>query len=596
VRFLALSPAAAYALLAAVALAVVLLYLLRPPPPRRVVASLLLWARVRGDRKRPAARWLMLLLLALGAALAIALALTRPEVPTIAASAQRLTLILDNSPSMAARTHDGRSRWEHAVEEARALLKESSAAREVLLIDTAGLLPASGFVDRDSAAAALAQLRVATWGNAHVLLAPQVPGAQVHFFTDGVAEVEAPEGAIVHSLFEAADNVAVTAFEARPLSGDPTHYEALVQVLNASPGDQRVRLLITGGDRFSIAQDLHLRAGEAVNATFDVSDFEGGVLAAAVVCRSDAFALDDIAYAVIPAHRAKRVLLATSGNPPLEDALRSLPGVRLTVVTLDGYARAGERDAVVFDRFAPDEPPAAGALLLLPPARKWLAGHSIALASPRITGWTEAHPAIGGIAWANLRVTRASVEGAAKNGPEALVVAAGSASGALVSAGESRARWLKLGFSLQDSNFALQADFPVFLGNALNWLTEPIPVLMRGLGSIEVPLRGAQVRDGSGKPVVASATAQGVVFEAPRVDVYTLTVPGTQILVVANVPDPRYALINRTRLNRAAARVEGQASTRFWNAEPWMLLLLLAGTLLLVEWAAFTQPRRSTAS
>jgi hypothetical protein len=66
---------------------------------------------------------------------------------------------------------------------------------------------------------------------------------------------------------------------------------------------------------------------------------------------------------------------------------------------------------------------------------------------------------------------------------------------------------------------------------------------------------------------------------------------------VANVPDPRYALINRTRLNRAPARgVEGQASTRFWNAEPWMLLLLLAGTLLLVEWAAFTQPRRSTAS
>jgi hypothetical protein len=73
-----------------------------------------------------------------------------------------------------------------------------------------------------------------------------------------------------------------------------------------------------------------------------------------------------------------------------------LPGVRLTVVTLDGYARAGERDAVVFDRFAPDEPPAAGALLLLPPARKWLAGHSIALASPRITGGTRPTRPSGG--------------------------------------------------------------------------------------------------------------------------------------------------------------------------------------------------------
>jgi hypothetical protein len=539
----------------------------------------------------------MLLLLALGAGLSMALALTRPEIPAIGASAQRLTLILDNSPSMAARTHDGRSRWEHAVEAARGLLKGSGAGREVVVIDTAGQLRTSGFVDRDSAAAALARLGVATSGSAHVLLAPQGPDAQVHLFTDGVAELAAPEGAIVHSVFEVADNVAVTAFEARPAPGDPTRYRALVQVLNASPGDQAVRLLITGGDHFSITQDLHLGAGEVVNATFDVSDFAGGVLAAAVVSRSDAFAFDDVAYAVIPPHSAKRVLLATAGNPPLEDALRNLPGVRLTVVTPDGYPGAGEHDAIVFDRFAPVVPPAVGALLLLPPTRKWLPGSSIVLASPRITAWNETHQAIGGIAWGNLRLTRASVQrGTAKNYSDALVLAAASASGVLVSAGESRARWLKLGFALQDSNFALQADFPVFLGNALNWLTEPVPVLVRGLGSIDVPLRGAQVRDGNGKPVPDSATAEGVVFEAPRADVYTLSAPGRQILVVASVPDPGYALINRTRLSGAPVKaVASPASVRFWNAEPWMLLLLLAGALLLVEWAAFTRPLRSAA-
>ena len=94
-----------------------------------------------------------------------------------------------------------------------------------------------------------------------------------------------------------------------------------------------------------------------------------------------------------------------------------------------------------------------------------------------------------------------------------------------MTAGEARARWVKVGFALQDSNFALQPDFPVFLGNALNWVTESIPVLVRGLGSVEVPLRGAQVRDGSGKPVAVSPTDRGVVFEAPRADVYTVSAP-----------------------------------------------------------------------
>jgi hypothetical protein len=160
---------------------------------------------------------------------------------------------------------------------------------------------------------------------------------------------------------------------------------------------------------------------------------------------------------------------------------------------------------------------------------------------------------------------------------------------------------VKVGFALQDSNFALQPDFPVFLGNALNWVTESTPVLVRGLGTVEVPLRGAQVRDGSGKPVAVSPTDRGVVFEAPRADVYTVSAPvlgeqvlGRQVLVAANVADPDYALINRTRLAEAAAApVAESSSAGLWNMELWMLLLLLAGALLLIDWAALT--RRFTA-
>jgi hypothetical protein len=592
VRFLALSPIAAYALLAGVALVILLLHLLRPPPRRVVVSSLVLWARVIRDRKRYDAGRLLSLLLALGAGLSLALALTRPEIGALGTSAHRLALVLDDSPSMAARTGDGRSRWEHAIEQARALLEQSSAATEVRLLDTVGRLGVRSFVERDAAIAALARLPAAAWGQAHMPAASLLADAQVHLFSDGVAPVVAPEWAIVHSVFEPADNLAVTTFEARPLAQDPMRYEALVQVLNASPGDLRARLLITGGDRFSVAQDLDLRAGETVNATFDVSDFEGGVLGVAVVCETDALALDDFAYAVVPPHGPKRVLLVTPGNPSLEDALRSLPGVRLAVASPDSYPRAGEHDAVVFDRFAPAEAPAVGALLLRPPARKWLAGQSSAMIRPRITGWNEDHAVTGGIAWRNLRLARASLSGAINVTSDALVLASGSASGAVVTAGHSMAPWIQVGFALQDSNFPLQPDFPVFLGNALNWVNAPTPVLSRGLGSVEVALPGAQVRDGSGNSVAASATAQGVVFEASRPDVYTVSAPSGEIQVVANLADPRYAQINRSRLSGGSATaLQGSASAGPWNAELWVLLLLLAGAFLLIEWAVFTRPR-----
>jgi hypothetical protein len=592
VRFLALTPIVAYALLAGVALVILLLHLLRPPPRRVVVPSLVLWARVIRDRKRPDARRVLSLLLALGAGLSLALALARPEIGALGTSAHRLALVFDNSPSMAARMGDGRSRWEHAIEQARALLEQSSAATEVRLLDTVGRLGVHAFVERDAAIAALARLPAAAWGRAHMPTASLLAGAQVHLFTDGVAQVDAPELAIVHSLFEPADNLAVTAFEARPLTQDPTRYEALVQVVNASPGALRARLLITGGDRFSIAQDLDLRAGETVNATFDVSDFEGGVLGAAVVCETDALALDDFAYAVVPPHGPKRVLLVTTGNPPLEDALRGLPGVRLSVVAPDSYPRAGKHDVAVFDRFAPAEPPAAGALLLLPPARKWLAGQSAVLTRPRITSWNEGHAVTGGIAWRNLRLARAALSSAPNIGSDALVLASGSGSGAVVTAGYSQARWIQVGFALQDSNFPLQPDFPVFLGNALSWVNAPTPVLARGMGSVEVALPGAQVHDGSGNPVAASATEQGVVFEASRADVYTLSAPSGQILVVVNVADPRYAQINRTRLKGGdATAVQLETPARSWITELWALLLLLAGAFLLFEWTVFTRPR-----
>jgi hypothetical protein len=288
---------------------------------------------------------------------------------------------------------------------------------------------------------------------------------------------------------------------------------------------------------------------------------------------------------VIPPHRPRRVLLVSAGNPALVSALRNLPGVRLMLLDPSRYSNQTGHDVVVFDRFAPHDPPHAGALLLRPPARDWLNAGRARPGGVRITSWDHEHPVSAAIDWHRLRLDNASLE-AARPGIAQLVLAGQAAANGLVTAGTAQGRWIKLGFALADSNFALQPDFPVFLGNAIGWLSAPEPVLVRALGSvIEVPLPHAQVRDGTGTPVPTTAGDHGVLFEAPQADVYTVSGAGSKVLVAANVPSSRAALINSTRLQPDHGTRAVQQAGGWLRAELWVALLLGAYVLLLADWA-----------
>ncbi len=585
--FLAFSPLAAYALLGAVALVILLLHLLKPRPARTPVASTVLWASVLKRHGRRAAHWrrALALLLALGIGLSLAAALTRPQVAGLAG--KRAVVVVDNSPSMAARTRDGRSRWQHAQEAARRMLEATSA--EVMLVDTMGSAPVSGFVPPAQALAVLERLSAGVHGPARLPPLSQHASAELHVFSDGVALREIPPGAIVHSVFEPADNVAITGLQARPFPTDPTRYEAFVQVYNASPGPRRVRLTLRGGESFNLKQELEMAAGELIDATFDVSAFDGGILAAAAATQGDALPVDDLAFTRVAAHRLRRVVLVTSGNQRLEDSLRVLPGVRVAVVKPGGYPDAGPADAYVFDRFAPAAPPAAPALLFDPPALHfdppapgWLPERSREVANPRIVGWDADHALSAGQSWQDLQVKRARLAGV----PAAQAVVT-AAQGALIAARRDPVPWILVGFAPEDSNLPLQPGFPTFLGAALDWLTAPPHAPVRALGSIEVPVPHAQVRDGRGAAVPAVETTDGVVFEAQRPDVYTVTGEGQRLQVIAGVLDPREAEINRSAFGDQAS--PSLPTFRQWSIEPVALLLLFAAGLLLLEWAAYTR-------
>jgi hypothetical protein len=384
---LALSPMIAYGLLGVVALLIILMHLLRPRPVRRAVSSTVLWQQVLRQRKKYHTpwRWLISLLLSLVIGLSLALALGRPE--GLLPAQARVVVMLDNSPSMATHTRDGQSRWLHAVAQAREVIEKAGV--DVMLIDTMGRAPVSGFVRPAQALDALDDFEVASYGAARAPVLPQSGAYDVHVISDGVAGFPIPADAIVHSVFEPAVNVAVTGLQTRAFPTDPLRVEAFVQVYNASTTSLPVRLSLRGDGGFALSQQLQMDAGELIDASFDISDFGEGVLAAAAMTGHDALARDDIAFAIVEPHRARNVLLVTAGNARLEDAVRSLPGLRLKVIDPEAWRDTMTADVYLFDRFAPARPPARGALLFHPQTVSWLPTRQRTVKEPAVTSWAR---------------------------------------------------------------------------------------------------------------------------------------------------------------------------------------------------------------
>lgn len=589
-RFLSLSPLATLALVLAVLALVVAAYRLKPGRRRVTVSSFALWAKVLGRHSRVVSRWRWWLSLLLASAIggALALALSRPEVAGVGGRSQRVLVLMDNSPSMAARTRDGGTRWQHAVSQARALVSSLGGASEVLVMDTMGRAPVAGYVSPAQAWREIGRLPLVTAGRARLPSLPESRGAQrIHWFTDGVALPAAPEYVRVHALYEAADNVGVTVFDARPQPADSTRVQGLVQVTNGGMAEARARLVISGPD-YSLTRDLILPPGESVSESLDLSQGDAGVYRAEVQMAGDALATDDVAFAVVPAHGVREVLLVSTGDSRLEDSLRALSGVRLTIMRPAAYRTARDFDAYIFDRYTPARAPTGGTLFIGAPHGR----QTQAVGDAVVTAWDTAHPLTRGVAWGDLRLRAAALTAGAGSENDVVVNASalkGTSAGGLVTAGVQGTRWIRMGFALVNSNFTLQPGFPVFLGNAIEWLSQRQPALTRNIGSIAVPVPDATVFDPQGRKVASFGEPAGTRFEAVRPSVFTLKSAAGEWQVAANVLDPDFVRINRSALTSQDLGQGASGRTYVARAEFWTLLLLLAAVLILLEWFTFTR-------
>ena len=605
--FLGMSPGMMGVLLGATVATVVFLYWLKPPPQRVVVPSTLLWDRLLKEKKRNTLldrlRWWLSLMLALIIGLSVASGMGRPELSSPGRDVRNITVVIDNSATMATRTADGFTRWEHAVAHAGRVLGQGSASGQFLILDTSGQAPPGEPGDRRSALEVLAELTVSLGDE------PQFPDlpegeSEIFFISDGVLVDDAPPEATLISVFEPAHNVGITAFQVEALPSEPTRFQAFVQVKNASDVGKQTTLRLSGSNEGGIRDTLTLGPGETRGRSIDLGSFERGPVRAVVTADSDAFPADDYAYGFLPIRTETRVLLVTRGNVYLENVLADEPRLSLAVVNPAQYDPQVSADVYIFDRFAPPEAPGGPTLVFLPPDVEWLTQTLAVVEAPEVAGWNPAHPVLRFVALEDLRIDRAAriampEEGDA--GPTSVVGEAGRAPGAEVVVGsallplivvsERPERIVRVSFALEDSNFPLHPGFPIFLTNTLGWLMDEQVALARAPGQIEVPLAMAAVTDLEGSDVATWPLSNRTVFMADEPGLYTVAQADRRLRVAVNLASTARTSVNDSgftsdEITSAASIVLADTEVGP-NEELWMAFLLLALFLVVVEWVTY---------
>ena len=594
-------------LLSATVATVVFLYWLKPPPQRVVVPSTLLWDRLLKEKKRNTLldrlRWWLSLMLALIIGLSVASGMGRPELSSPGRDVRNITVVIDNSATMATRTADGFTRWEHAVAHAGRVLGQGSASGQFLILDTSGQAPPGEPGDRRSALEVLAELTVSLGDE------PQFPDlpegeSEIFFISDGVLVDDAPPEATLISVFEPAHNVGITAFQVEALPSEPTRFQAFVQVKNASDVGKQTTLRLSGSNEGGIRDTLTLGPGETRGRSIDLGNFERGPVRAVVTADSDAFPADDYAYGFLPIRTETRVLLVTRGNVYLENVLADEPRLSLAVVNPAQYDPQVSADVYIFDRFAPPEAPGGPTLVFLPPDVEWLTQTLAVVEAPEVPGWNPAHPVLRFVALEDLRIDRAariampeegdagptSVVGETGRAPAAEVVV-GSPLLPLVLVSERPDRIVRVSFALEDSNFPLHPGFPIFLTNTLGWLMDEQVALARPPGQIEVPLAMAAVTDLEGSDVATWPLSNRTVFMADQPGLYTVAQADRRLRVAVNLASTARTSVNDSgftsdEITSAASTV--LADTEVGPSEElWMAFLLLALFLVVVEWVTY---------
>jgi Ca-activated chloride channel homolog len=482
---------------------IVLLHLLRERSKRAVVPSLELWRwlekEVRGPRfRRIPLTWILLLQLL--AALLLTAALLQPELPGLggAGSGQRLIVVIDTSASMAA-VDVLPSRLGQAQSRAAGLLAGLGANDSVVLISAgarARLLADSLQQGLPAASAELASLQAtgvgSDWEGALALATAAIVPERANrliVFTDGAShwpahldDLDIPARVEWYRLGGPQANQAVLGLSARPAGSGAVQVFAQIANFSNSPARREVTLRADG--RVLDRAQVELAPSGVVAQSWSLPP---GVAAVEVRLSSgsDVLPADDAAWLGVLATRPVSTLLVSEDPAVLERALRSLPNVRLRVVSPSAYSPRESHELTVFHNWLPQAWPTGGVVVVAPPAGSSLleargrgpVGELELLRSDPLLADVDLEPVIFGSA---ARLAPAEWLAPVLSTQDGLTL--------IWRGAIDNTRVVVLAFELQGSNIARRPAFPVLMANSVaDVLPPPLPASLQPGQAILLP-------------------------------------------------------------------------------------------------------------
>lgn len=494
------------ALLASVP-AVIILYLLKPRGKDHRISSILLWDRLFRNQQSKTfwekfvhniLMYLQILILVL-----LVLALMSPYLQGRGRNGGNVILVLDTSGSMQHDAGNGKSRLEEAAAQAKELIAASEdTSFSVVSADCTGAeLLAAGVKDKDRLYRILDQLQCCDGGGglqkAEGLIESlygaegggEAPG-EVLLYTDGIGAEEAQDlaqrfGAQILTFGEAVNNVSnhflswTDAEEGTDLEEGPDPEEGreddrflicASSLTNYSDTEASMEIGLYEGSRLLELRQVTLGAGETSLCFFDAFSWQGEPLKSQISSikfagkdQGDSLLQDNTAYALPGQSSQIEAVLAGEGNTFIEKAYQAATGGSLARASDLQLLPEAEQWVHIYDAGTEADPEDTACRLVFRDNAN--AVDTVENVLLTVSGCDLT----AGLASFSIGVNETNVYEVPEWGT-GFLWAGDQCAGYY--GDQDGIRTVVVGFDIRESDFPLKAEFPIFISNALRFLSE----------------------------------------------------------------------------------------------------------------------------